>query len=91
MAKFSKAPWRVVKSRRQGWAFEVRNTHRDPIAVVYTNEADARVLAASLNLLGSLKHMTAIVRLREGELRASEKAKYDAAKALINELEGDSK
>ena len=88
MAKFSRAPWRVVKSRRQGWAYEVRNTHRDPIAVVYTNEADARLLAASLNLLGSLKHMIAIVRMHEGELRASEKAKYEAARALVDELNG---
>lgn len=87
MAKFSKAPWRVVKSRRQGWAYEVRNTHRDPIAVVYTNEADARLLAASLNLLGSLKHMIAIVRMRK-DLRESEVAKLAAAQLLVAELNG---
>ena len=84
-SKFSKGPWRVIKSRRQGWAYEVRNTHRDPVAVVYTTEADARLLAASLNLLGALKHMVAIVRLRT-DLRASERAKYEAAVKLLGEL-----
>lgn len=85
MAKFSKGPWRVVKSRRQGWSYEVRNGHRDPICVVYSSEADARLLAASLNLLGLLKHMVAIVRLRT-DLRASERAKYEAAVKLLAEV-----
>lgn len=86
---FSKGPWRVVKSRRQGWAYEVRNGHRDPICVVYSSEADARLIAAALNLLSCLKHMIAIVRMHEDELRASAKAKYEAARALINELNGE--
>ena len=90
MARFSKGPWRAALTTIRGHkVWSVRNTHRDPIAVVYTNEADARLLAASLNLLGSLKHMIAIVRLREGELRASERAKYEAARALVNELNGE--
>lgn len=89
-SKFTRGPWRAVRNtirRRPFW--EVRNTHRDPIAIVYTHEADARLMAASLRLLGCLKYMVAIVRLREGELRASEKAKYEAARALINELNGE--
>jgi len=86
MAKFSKGPWRVVKTKRQGWAYEVRNGHRDPVAIVYTTEDDARLLAASLRLLGSLKHMVAIVRMREGDLRASERAALARVRALIEEL-----
>jgi hypothetical protein len=89
MAKFSKGPWRVVKTKRQGWAYEVRNGHRDPICVVYSSEADARLIAAALNLLNTVKHLIAIVRMHEGELRASERAKYEAARALLNELEGN--
>jgi len=89
MAKFSKGPWRVVKTKRQGWAYEVRNGHRDPICVVYSSEADARLIAAALNLLSMVKHLIAIVRLHEGELRASAKAKYEAARALVDELEGN--
>lgn len=88
-SRFTRGPWRAALITIRGHkVWSVRNTHRDPVAVVYTTEADARLMAASLNLLGSLKHMVAIVRLREGELRASEKAKYEAARALINELNG---
>jgi hypothetical protein len=90
MAKFTKGPWRAGEIRiRKANAWSVRNTHYDPIAVVYTTRADAELMAVAPKLLGSLKHMVAIVRLREGELRASEKAKYEAARALINELNGE--
>lgn len=89
MARFTKGPWRAAEMKiRRETAWSVRNTHYDPIAVVYTTRADAELMAAAPRLLGSLKHMIAIVRLREGELRASEKAKYEAARALINELNG---
>jgi hypothetical protein len=87
--RFSRTPWReaLVSIRGQKtWA--VRNGHRDPIAIIYTGEADARLMAASPRLLGSLKHMIAIVRMHEGELRASEKAKYAAAQTLVKEIEG---
>lgn len=87
MARFSKSPWRVVKNVRHGWDYEVRNGHRDPICVVYSSEADARLIAAAPNLLGALKHMVAIVRMHERYLRASEKAKYAAAQALVKEVE----
>lgn len=89
-ARRSPGPWRAAQITIRGhkvWA--VRNSHRDPVAVVYTTRADAELMAAAPKLLGSLKHMIAIVRLREGELRASEKAKYEAARALINELNGE--
>jgi len=67
--------------------WSVRNTHHDPIAIVYTHQQDAELMAASLRMLGSLKHLIAIVRLHEGELRASAKAKLEQARALVNELE----
>lgn len=88
MARFSRGPWRVVKTRRQGWAYEVRNGHHDPICVVYSSEADARLIAAALNLLSAIKHLIAILRLFEPQLRASAKAKLDEARALVAELNG---
>ena len=87
MAKFSKGPWTVKFNRRRGW-WEVRNGHRDPICVVYSSEADARLIAAALNLFSKVKHLIAIVRMHEGELRASAKAKLDEARALVAELNG---
>ena len=89
MARFTHGPWHAARFVIRGVrTWSVRNTHYDPIAIVYTHEADARLMAASLRLLGSLKHMVAIVRMHEGELRASERAKYEAARALVNELNG---
>ena len=92
MARFSKSPWRVVtrSTRARRHLTEIRDAHNDTVALVYTN-GDSRVIVKSPELLGSLKHLLAIVRMREGELRASEKAKYEAARALIDELGGDSK
>jgi len=87
--RFSKGPWRAAQIAIRGlktWA--VRNTHRDPIAVVYTHQADAELMARSLRLLGCLKHLIAIVRLREGDLRASERAALARAEALVSELNG---
>lgn len=86
---FTRGPWRAALITIRGLkVWSVRNGHRDPIAVVYTTKADAELMATAPKLLGSLKHMIAIVRLREGELRASERAKYEAAQALVNELNG---
>lgn len=76
-----------ISKRRIHPYWEVVNG-RGQVAVVYTTEADAKLLAAAPRLLGSLKHLEAIVRLHEGELRASARAKLEAARALINELEG---
>lgn len=86
---FSRGPWRAEQISIRGhrvWA--VKNSRRDPVAIVYTGESDARLMASSLRQLGSLKHLLAIVRMHEGELRASEKAKYAAAQALVKEIEG---
>jgi len=89
MAKFTKGPWRAARMSirgRETWS--VRNTHFDPIAVVYTHQSDAELMARSLRMLGCLKHLIAIVRLREGDLRASERAALARAEALVSELNG---
>jgi hypothetical protein len=81
--------WTARRSRRRVAGYwEVTNT-RGVVAIVYTTQADAELMAVAPKLLGSLKHLTAIVRMHEGELRASERAKYEAARALVNELEGN--
>lgn len=88
--RFTRGPWRAGQVSVRGhkvWA--VLNGHRDPVAIVYTTESDANLLAASPKLFGSLKHLIAIVRLHEGELRASAKAKLEQARNLVNELEGN--
>lgn len=78
--------WTAHISKRRVHPFwEVANG-RGTVAVIYTGEADARLMAAAPRLLGSLKHLDAIVRLHEGELRASAKAKLEAARHLIDEL-----
>lgn len=84
-SKFSKGPWTVKFNKHRNW-WEIHNGHRDPIAIVYTGRFDATLMCAGLRLLGIVKHLIAIVRMREGELRASERAKYEAAQALISEL-----
>lgn len=90
MARFTKGPWHAARLVMRGIkTWSVRNTHHDPIAIVYTHQQDAELMAASLRLLGSLKHLIAIVRLHEGELRASAKAKLEQARNLVNELEGN--
>jgi hypothetical protein len=84
-AKRSRAPWHAVWNNRRRW-WEVRNGKRDALAVVYTGKPDACFMAAAPRLLTELKHLIAIVRMHEGELRASELAKLDAAVKLVNEL-----
>jgi hypothetical protein len=82
--------WKARQAKaRGGLVWQVQNGHRDVVAIVYTDRADAELMAAAPKLLGSLKHLTAIVRMHEGELRASERAKLAAAEALIEELNGE--
>lgn len=92
MTKFSRGPWRAaVRTTRAGQRqIEVRNTSRDPVAIVFTNKYDAQLMAGSLKLLDSLKHLIAIVRMFEPQLRVSAKAKLAQAIALVDELEGES-
>jgi hypothetical protein len=84
MAQFSKGPWKVVV----GKTIQILVGFRDRIAVVYSTPHDATAMAAGPRLLGELKHMAAIVRMREGTLRASEKAALTRALNLIASIEG---
>lgn len=85
--------WTVARSKRRVAPYwEVRNT-RGVIAVVYGTQADAecmasapRVTAERNRAVSELKHLIAIVQQREGELRASEKASLERARALVSEL-----
>lgn len=83
--KRSRSPWHAVWNPKRRW-WEVRNGKRDALAVVYTGRPDACVMAAAPRLLTELKHLIAIVLPREGELRASEKASLERARALVSEL-----
>lgn len=86
-SRFSRGPWRAALLTIRGIkTWSVRNTHRDPIAIVYTTESDARLMAASLRMLAEFKHAEAILRMREDSLRASEKATLARIRALLAEL-----
>lgn len=84
--------WTVRRSRRRVAPFwEVRNT-RGVVAVVYGTKADADCMASAPRVtfelgkaVAELKSLIAIVQRHEGELRASEKASLERARALINE------
>lgn len=84
MAQLSKGPWKVVV----GKTIQILDGFRDRIAVVYSSERDAAAMAAGPRALTELKHMVAIVRMRESTLRTSEKAALTRARNLIASLEG---
>lgn len=87
MARFTKGPWHASVLMIRGIkTWSVRNTHHDPISIVYTHEADARLMAASLRMLAELKHVEASLSMREDSLRASEKATLARIRALIAEV-----
>lgn len=85
--------WTARRSKRRVAPYwEVVNT-RSVVAVVYGTRADAecmasapRVTAERNRAVAELKHLIAIVRLREGDLRASERASLERARALVDEL-----
>lgn len=79
--------WTVRRATRRVAGFwEIRNG-KGVVAIVYTDKHDAILMAASLRMLGSIKHLIAIVRMFEPQLRASAKAKLAQAIALVDELE----
>lgn len=82
-ARFSRAPWKLRQSRRAPALLEIRDGNGDRIAVVYTGIDDGSLMTDSRRILGELKHMVAIARMREGELRASERAALKRARDLI--------
>lgn len=76
--------WKTRQAKaRGGFVWQVTNGRRDVVAVVYTGQADAELMADAPKLLGELKHMVAIARMREGELRVSERAALNRARDLI--------
>lgn len=77
--------WTVRRSRRRVAGYWEVVNGKGVVAVVYTTEADAREMANAPKYRGCLKHMIAIVRLRT-DLRASERAKFEAAQALLAEV-----
>ncbi|MGN6313199.1 MAG: hypothetical protein ACTHMO_05485 [Rhodanobacteraceae bacterium] len=81
--------WKAKQAKaRGGLVWQIQNGHRDVVAIVYTDRADAELMARAPKLRGSLKHLIAIVKFHEGELRASERAKLAAAEALVSEING---
>jgi len=75
--------WRVRRSPRRLASFwEIKNG-RGVIAVVYSDETDARDMGNALKYKGSLKHLIAITEQFEDQLRASARAKLNQARALI--------
>lgn len=83
----SKGPWKAEWSKSRGIpVLFIRNGRRDPIAMVYSSEADADLMAAAPLMLAELKRAEASLRMREDSLRASEKASLARIRALIAEL-----
>lgn len=82
----SEGPWRVEATPRKGWPYEIRNTHRDPIAVVYSSKADAQLLGASLQMFFELQQIEADLSAREDALSAAEKDTLNRIRALIAEV-----
>lgn len=85
--------WTVRHSRRRVAGYwEIRNT-TGVVGICYGSQADAECMASAPRVtfernraLNELKHLIAIVRMREGDLRASERAALARARALIGEL-----
>jgi len=80
--------WTYRRSRRRVASFWEIVNGRGVIGIWYGDEATVKVATAGPQLLGSLKHLIAILRLFEPQLRASAKAKLDEARALVAELNG---
>ena len=78
--------WTVRRTPRRVHGFwEIRNG-RGTLGVWYGDESSAKKAAAAPRMLTELKHVEAILRMREGELRASEKATLARIRALIAEV-----
>ena len=85
--------WTVRRSRRRVAGYwEIRNTTRE-IGICYGTREEAECMASAPRVtfernraLNELKHLIAIVRMREGDLRASERAVLARARALVEEL-----
>lgn len=81
-AKHSSVPWTVQKSRsRKHPVLFVMNGRRDPIAMVYTDEHDAALMAAAPRLLSALKALT-----RAKPYTATHVAALNVSEKLLAEL-----
>lgn len=82
MSRFSSSPWRVARAARtRPFLLQIRNGNADPIAVVYTNECDARLMAASIRMLPLLR--TLVTAKPSGQ---PWQAARDCARDLLKDL-----
>lgn len=85
-SRHSRGPWHAVirKTRAGHRVLEVHNT-KGTIAVVYTDESDTRVLAASKKLLATLKCMVRAFA-HDGDRTEAQAAALTKAQKLLAEL-----
>lgn len=80
-SKHPRRTWTVsAASRRVRQLLEIRNG-RGTVAIVYTNEADARLMAAAPRMLHALEAF-----VRAGQSKVARAEAMAAAKALIAEV-----
>lgn len=83
-SKFTPGPWRaVLTSIRGAKVWQVRNGHRDPVAIVYTTEADARVMAAAPELHACMKRAVSVITRH-----APNAPELESMRALLARIEG---
>lgn len=89
MAHFSRGPWHaeIRKTRAGHRQIQVRNTSRDAVAIVYTTEDDARLMAASLKLFAMVKCLVRVFA-HDGDRTDAQAAALAKAQKLIDEVEG---
>lgn len=82
IGKFSRGPWRAERNTiRKHSLYEVRNGHRDPIAIVYTTQADAELMARSPRMLAVIKAI-----LRASPYTKAYEVAIEDARTLVHEL-----
>lgn len=82
----SRGPWKAEWSKSRGIpVLFIRNGRRDPIAMIYSSEADAELMAAAPRLLSCLK-CAAKAFAHDGDQTESQARALAKADALIAEL-----
>ncbi|HLI17856.1 MAG TPA: hypothetical protein VKV22_06260 [Rhodanobacteraceae bacterium] len=82
-ANFSPGPWRVAKSRRKGWSYEVRDRHGDRVAVVYGGKIDADLAASAPELRACVERLLAIASRFEPQLSSADTRTLGAVRVLV--------
>jgi hypothetical protein len=77
--------WRAVWNARRRW-WEILTVRRDRVAAAISTKPEAELMAASPRPQACVQDLIAILRAHYTELNESERAKYEAARALIGEL-----